>query len=547
MREHLEAFFEEKLVNIIGGCCGTTPEHIKEIADLATKYTPHIPTKIKEVSTISGLEVLHIDSSLNFLNIGERCNVAGSRKFLRLIKEKKYDEALNIARLQVEDGAQVIDINMDDAMLEAEQEMKTFLNLIASDPEICKVPIMIDSSKFNIIESGLKCVQGKCIVNSRSLKEGEEKFLERAKIIKSFGAAVVVMAFDETGQADTFERKIQICERAYKLLTQKIDFNPYDIIFDPNILAIATGIKEHNNYAKDFINATKWIKDNLPHAMISGGVSNLSFSFRGNNYLREVMHSVVLFHAIKSGRDMGIVNPSASINYDEIPADILTLVEDVILNRNEEATDKLIDLADELKNNKIEKTEVKEVEKLSVEDRLINSLKKGISDHLENDIAEALIKYKKAVEIIDGPLMEGMNQVGELFGSGKMFLPQVVKSARTMKKAVEILQPVIEKQKEKQNTTSAGKYLLATVKGDVHDIGKNIVSVILACNNYEVIDLGVMVPTDDIIKAAIDNNVDFIGLSGLITPSLEEMCNVAQAMVQASLKIPLMIVGATPS
>ena len=549
MCSNVHAFLDERLVNIIGGCCGTTPEHIKHISDIAALAKPHIPSDITPIATLSGLEVLHIESSNNFLNIGERCNVAGSRKFLRLIKEKSYNEALNIARQQVEDGAQVIDINMDDAMLEAEQEMVVFLNLIASDPDICKVPIMIDSSKFNIIESGLKCVQGKSIVNSISLKEGEIQFLERAQKIKSLGAAVVVMAFDEKGQADTFERKIEICERAYNLLTQKIDFNPCDIIFDPNILAIATGIKEHNNYAKDFIDATEWIKKNLPHAMVSGGVSNLSFSFRGNNYLREVMHSVFLYHAIKVGMDMGIVNPSSAVDYQDIPSDLLVLVEDVILNRNEEATEKLIDVAESLKNNSVAKSDnIKEEQEFkTVEEKIIFALRKGISDNLEVYIDEALKKYNRAVDIIDGPLMSAMNEVGDLFGEGKMFLPQVVKSARTMKRAVEILTPYIESQKGDASATKSGKILISTVKGDVHDIGKNIVGIILACNNFEVIDLGVMVPTEEIIKAAKEHNVDFVCLSGLITPSLEEMCIVAKEMEREGMNIPLMIGGATTS
>ena len=549
MRDNVKAFTDESLVNILGGCCGTTPEHISEICRLAETAKPHQISNPEQGSVLSGLEVLHINSSNNFLNIGERCNVAGSRKFLRLIKEKKYDEALEIARAQVEAGAQVIDINMDDAMLEAEQEMVTFLNLIASDPDICKVPLMIDSSKFNVIESGLKCVQGKPVVNSISLKEGEDSFLEKAALIKKMGAAVVVMAFDEIGQADTFERKKEICERAYNLLTQRIDFNPHDIIFDPNVLAIATGIKEHNNYARDFIEATRWIKANLPHAMISGGISNLSFSFRGNNYLREVMHSVFLYHAIKAGMDMGIVNPSSSIDYQDIPADLLTLVEDVVLNRDEDATERLIDIAHELKEKETSKgpSKADDLEGKSIEEKIIFALRKGITENLDTYISEALQKYDRAVDIIDGPLMQAMNEVGRLFGEGKMFLPQVVKSARTMKKAVELLTPTIEAQKESASTTKAGKFVIATVKGDVHDIGKNIVGIILACNNYEVIDLGVMVPTEEIIKAAIEFKADFVGLSGLITPSLEEMCNVAKDMERKGLNIPLMIGGATTS
>ncbi|MEG1904343.1 MAG: methionine synthase [Bacteroidales bacterium] len=550
MLEQVEEFLEEGLINIIGGCCGTTPDHISAIVSSVKKFTPHKIAPNIDQTLLSGLEMLTILPENNFINIGERCNVAGSRKFLRLIKEKKYDEALQIARQQVEDGAQIIDINMDDAMLETREEMVLFLNLIASDPDVCKVPLMIDSSRFEVIESGLKCIQGKSVVNSISLKEGEEMFLKYAQKIKDLGAAVVVMAFDEKGQADTFDRRIEICSRAYKLLVEKADFNPNDIIFDPNILAIATGIREHDNYSVDFIEATKWIKENLPGAKVSGGVSNLSFSFRGNNYIREAMHAVFLYHAINAGMDMGIVNPATSVVYDDIPKDLLKLVEDVVLNRNPDATELLIEKAEAIKENQ---DTIKTVEKVaenlqSVDDRLIWALRKGNPSNLENDINEALTKYDKAIDIIDGPLMAGMNQVGILFGEGKMFLPQIVKTARTMKKAVELLQPVIEAQKQNEtDSTSAGKYLLATVKGDVHDIGKNIVSVILACNNFEVIDLGVMVPAEEIVKTAIEQKVDFIGLSGLITPSLEEMCRVATTMENAGLTIPLMIGGATTS
>ena len=551
MLTQIKEFLDEKIVNIIGGCCGTTPAHIAVINEASEGMEPHKPILSKKKTLLSGLELLSIDTEKNFINIGERCNVAGSRKFLRLIKEQKYEEALTIARQQVEDGAQIIDINMDDAMLNAKDEMIIFLNLIASDPDICNVPIMIDSSRFEVIEAGLKCLQGKSVVNSISLKEGEEVFLSQAAKIKELGAAIVVMAFDEKGQADTFERRIEICERAYKLLTEKIGFNPYDIIFDPNILAIATGIKEHDNYSVDFINATKWIKSNLPGAKVSGGVSNLSFSFRGNNYIREVMHAVFLYHAIKAGMDMGIVNPATSITYDDIPADLLILVEDVVLNRKANATENLIEIAESLKEKKTKcssKQISDDVLNRSVEDRLIWALRKGNTESLEKDLAEALSIYDSALAIIDGPLMKGMNIVGDLFGEGKMFLPQIVKTARTMKKAVEILQPVIEAQKTSdKNVTTAGKYLLATVKGDVHDIGKNIVSVILSCNNFEVIDLGVMVPTEEIVRTAIEEKVDFIGLSGLITPSLEEMCKVATALEKAGVTIPLMIGGATTS
>lgn len=484
-----------------------------------------------------------------FVNIGERCNVAGSRMFLRLINEKKYEEALSIARKQVEDGAQVIDINMDDAMLESKEEMVTFLNYVAAEPEISRVPIMIDSSKWDVIEAGLKCVQGKCIVNSISLKEGEEDFLKKAHKIRAYGAAVVVMAFDEKGQADSFERKTQICTRAYYLLVDKVGFPPQDIIFDPNVLAIATGIEEHNNYGVDFINATRWIKQNLPYAKISGGISNLSFSFRGNNVVREAIHSVFLYYAIKEGLDMGIVNAGMLQIYQDIEPELLEHVEDIVLNRRPDATERMIELAEKVKNQasgeKVEK--VDEWRSRPLQGRLEYALIKGIGEFLEEDLAEALTQYNTAIEIIEGPLMSGMNIVGELFGDGKMFLPQVVKTARTMKKAVAILQPVIEAEKVPGQSSSAGKFLIATVKGDVHDIGKNIVAVVLACNNFEVIDLGVMVPTEKIIQTAIDEKVDIVGLSGLITPSLEEMTIVAAEMQKAGLTIPILIGGATTS
>jgi len=484
-----------------------------------------------------------------FTNIGERCNVAGSRMFLRLINEKKYEEALSIARKQVEDGAQIIDINMDDAMLEAKEEMTTFLNYVAAEPEISRVPIMIDSSKWEVIEAGLKCVQGKCIVNSISLKEGEEDFLHKARKILAYGAAAVVMAFDEKGQADSFERKTQICSRAYHLLVDKVGFPPQDIIFDPNVLAIATGIEEHNNYGVDFINATRWIKQNLPYAKISGGVSNLSFSFRGNNVVREAIHSVFLYYAIKEGMDMGIVNAGMLQIYQDIEPELLEHVEDVVLNRRPDATERMIELAEKVKQQatgeKVEK--VDEWRSRPLQGRLEYALIKGISDFLEEDLAEALKQFDTAIEIIEGPLMSGMNIVGDLFGDGKMFLPQVVKTARTMKKAVAVLQPVIEAEKVPGQSSSAGKFLIATVKGDVHDIGKNIVAVVLACNNFEVIDLGVMTPTEKIIQTAIDEKVDMVGLSGLITPSLEEMTIVAAEMQKAGLTIPLLIGGATTS
>lgn len=484
-----------------------------------------------------------------FVNIGERCNVAGSKMFLRLINEKKYEEALTIARKQVEDGAQVIDINMDDAMLESKDEMITFLNYVVSEPEISRVPIMIDSSKWEVIEAGLKCVQGKCIVNSISLKEGEEDFLHKARKIRAYGAATVVMAFDEKGQADSFQRKTEICSRAYHLLVDKVGFPPQDIIFDPNVLAIATGIEEHNNYGVDFINATRWIKQNLPLAKISGGVSNLSFSFRGNNVVREAIHSVFLYYAIKAGMDMGIVNAGMLQIYQDIEPELLEHVEDVVLNRRPDATERMIELAEKVKQQasgeKVEK--IDEWRTRPLQGRLEYALIKGISDFLEEDLAEALTQYDTAIEIIEKPLMSGMNIVGDLFGEGKMFLPQVVKTARTMKKAVAILQPEIEKQKVPGQSSSAGKFLIATVKGDVHDIGKNIVAVVLACNNFEVIDLGVMVPTEKIIQTAIAEKVDILGLSGLITPSLEEMSHVAAEMEKAGLKIPLLIGGATTS
>ncbi|MDX9920230.1 MAG: methionine synthase [Paludibacter sp.] len=549
MASQVKEYFDEKLVNIIGGCCGTTPEHIAEYQKLIEGREVRKPAKASTDLQLSGLEALILNEESLFTNIGERCNVAGSKMFLRLINEKKYEEALTIARKQVEDGAQVIDINMDDAMLESKEEMITFLNYVVSEPEISRVPIMIDSSKWEVIEAGLKCVQGKCIVNSISLKEGEEDFLDKARKIRAYGAAVVVMAFDEKGQADSFERKTQICERAYRLLVDKVGFPPQDIIFDPNVLAIATGIEEHNNYGVDFINATRWIKQNLPFAKISGGVSNLSFSFRGNNVVREAIHSVFLYYAIKEGMDMGIVNAGMLQIYQDIEPELLEHVEDVVLNRRPDATERMIALAEKVKQQatgeKVEK--VDEWRSRDLQGRLEYALIKGISEHLEGDLAEALTVYASPIEIIEKPLMSGMNIVGELFGAGKMFLPQVVKTARTMKKAVAILQPEIEKTKVPGQSSSAGKFLIATVKGDVHDIGKNIVAVVLACNNFEVIDLGVMTPTEKIIETAIREKVDIIGLSGLITPSLEEMTVVAAAMEKAGLKIPLLIGGATTS
>ena len=549
MASHVKPFIEEGLVNILGGCCGTTPAHIAMYPELVKEAKPHIPALKPDCLWLSGMELLEVKPENNFVNVGERCNVAGSRKFLRLIKEENYEEALTIARKQVEDGAQVIDINMDDGMLDAVKEMTTFLNLVAAEPDVARVPVMIDSSKWEVIEEGLKCVQGKSIVNSISLKEGEEVFLNHASRIQQLGAAVVVMAFDERGQADTFERKIAICERAYRLLTEKIGFNPQDIIFDPNVLAIATGMEEHNGYGLAFIRATEWIKKNLPGAKISGGVSNLSFSFRGNDHMRESMHSVFLYHAIGKGMDMGIVNPSTSVLYEDIDPAFRTLLEDVILARRPEAAEELITYAQNLHVEASGETEEKREawRELSLQQRLEYALIKGLGDYLEVDLQEALGVYPHAVNIIDGPLMSGMNKVGELFGAGKMFLPQVVKTARTMKKAVAILQPAIEAEKQESSSMKAGKVVFATVKGDVHDIGKNIVSIVLACNNYEVIDLGVMVPADVIIKTAIKEKPDIVCLSGLITPSLEEMAHVAEEMQKAGLTIPLMVGGATTS
>ena len=560
MAHEIGEYIHEGLVNIIGGCCGTTDAYIAEYSALIAGATPHKPAPKPEALWLSGLELLEVKPENNFINVGERCNVAGSRKFLRLINEKKYDEALSIARQQVEDGAQVIDVNMDDGLLDAKEEMTTFLNLIASEPEIGRVPVMIDSSKWEVIVAGLKCLQGKSIVNSISLKEGEEKFLEHARTIKQYGAAAVVMAFDEKGQADTCERKIEVCRRAYRLLVDKIGFNPHDIIFDPNVLAVATGMDEHNNYAVDFIHATAWIRKNLPGAHVSGGVSNLSFSFRGNNYIREAMHAVFLYYAIREGMDMGIVNPATSVIYTDISADILERIEDVVLNRRQDAAERLIETAERLKadaeaakasgggsaQQSVAHSQLAWREGTTVEERLKYALTKGIVDYLEEDLAEALKQYPKAVDIIEGPLMSGMNHVGDLFGAGKMFLPQVVKTARTMKKAVAILQPVIEAEKQ-EGATSAGRVLLATVKGDVHDIGKNIVSVVMACNGYEIVDLGVMVPAETIVQHAIDEKVDMIGLSGLITPSLDEMVHVALELDKAGLNIPLLIGGATTS
>jgi len=555
MAPQIGEFIDEGLVNIVGGCCGTTPDFIALYSPLAKGKTPHKPAEKPQRLWLSGLDVLELTPQIPFVNVGERCNVAGSRKFLRLIKEKNYEEAISIARKQVNDGALVIDINMDDGLLNAREEMVTFLNMIAAEPDIARVPVMIDSSDWQVIVAGLKCVQGKSIVNSISLKEGEEVFIQHAHDVMRYGAAVVVMCFDEQGQATSYRRRIEIAERAYRILTQQVGINPCDIIFDPNILAIATGMEEHDTYALDFIRATEWIRKNLPGAHVSGGVSNLSFSFRGNNYIREAMHAVFLYHAIQVGMDFGIVNPATKVLYSDIPAEQLELIEDVILNRKKGAAEKLTEMAasllsaaadngDSAKNATTQDDQ--SYTNIPVETRLSQALVRGIGDHLQADLEEALQKYPKAVDIIEGPLMKGMNEVGQLFGAGKMFLPQVVKTARTMKQAVAILQPHIEAQ-QTTGAAKAGKILLATVKGDVHDIGKNIVAVVMACNNYEVIDLGVMVPAEDIVKKAQEEQVDIIGLSGLITPSLEEMVNVATELRKAGMNIPIMIGGATTS
>ena len=545
MGAQLEDFMQNALVNIVGGCCGTTPEHIAEFVRIAKKYKAREIPELKKAMRLSGLEAVTISQESNFANIGERTNVMGSKKFKRLIKDDNLEKALEVALHQVEGGAQAIDVNMDDGMLEGEECMTHFLNLIASDPDISRVPIMVDSSKWHIIEAGLKCTQGKGIVNSISLKEGEEVFKQHAKTILKYGAAVVVMAFDEKGQAADYKEKIRICKRAYHILVDEIGFPAEDIIFDPNILTVATGIDEHNNYAVDFFKATKWIKENLPYAKVSGGVSNVSFSFRGNNIVREAMHSAFLFHAINNGMDMGIVNAGMIEVYEDIPKYLLKAVEDVLLNKDDGATERLVDLADNIKGEGKKRVEDLSWREQSVEGRLSHALVKGIVAFIEQDTEEARLKSVRPLDVIEGPLMDGMSVVGELFGAGKMFLPQVVKSARVMKKAVAVLTPFIEK--EKIASSKAGKILLATVKGDVHDIGKNIVGVVLGCNNYEIIDLGVMVPANKILEEAIKNEVDVIGLSGLITPSLDEMIDVAKEMQRNNFKVPLMIGGATTS
>jgi 5-methyltetrahydrofolate--homocysteine methyltransferase len=552
----IDDFIKNGLVNIVGGCCGTTPEHIKCIAEKAAKYQPrHIP-QIEPYLRLSGLEAVTITPESIFVNVGERTNITGSPKFSKLILAEDYEAALTVARQQVEGGAQVIDINMDEGMIDSEAVMVKFLNLVASEPDIAKLPIMIDSSKWTVIEAGLKCIQGKGIVNSISLKEGEDKFKEQARKILSYGAATVVMAFDETGQADSLQRRTEICKRSYDILVNEVGFPPQDIIFDPNILTVATGLEEHNNYAVDFIDATRWIKQNLPYAKVSGGVSNISFSFRGNNTVREAMHSAFLYHAIKAGMDMGIVNAGMLEVYEEIPKNLLELVEDVLLNRRPDATERLVEFADTIKSKGKEIVRDEEWRKDPVAKRLSHALVKGIIEYLDDDVEEARQQYAKPLEVIEGPLMDGMNIVGDLFGAGKMFLPQVVKSARVMKKAVAYLLPFIELEKQRVidagedssgSRANAGKILMATVKGDVHDIGKNIVGVVLACNNFEVIDLGVMVPAQRIIEEAKKQNVDIIGLSGLITPSLDEMVHFAKEMEREGFTIPLIIGGATTS
>ena len=547
MAELLKDFGDSGFFNIVGGCCGTTPDHIKAISAIAEKTTPRKVPKSEPYLRLSGLEPLVVRPESNFINVGERTNITGSKNFSKLILAGDFNAALNVARNQVEGGAQVLDVNMDEGLLNSEEAMVKFLNLISAEPDIAKLPIMIDSSKWSVIDAGLKCLQGKSIVNSISLKEGEGVFKDQAKKIRQYGAAAIVMAFDEKGQGDTLQRRIDICERAYKILTKEIGFPPQDIIFDPNVLTLATGIDEHNNYGVDFIEATRWIKQNLPMVKVSGGISNVSFSFRGNNVVREAMHSAFLYHAIKAGLDMGIVNAGQLEVYEEIPKDLLVLVEDVILNRRPDATERLVSFAETVKQKDKGVEKVEEWRSWIVEERLKHSLIKGMDEFVEKDTEEARQKYSKPLEIIEGPLMAGMNVVGDLFGAGKMFLPQVVKSARVMKKAVAYLIPYLEDDKQTDGSSSLNKILLATVKGDVHDIGKNIVGVVLGCNNYEVIDLGVMVSADKILQAAIDQKVDVIGLSGLITPSLDEMIHVAKELERNNFKIPLLIGGATTS
>jgi 5-methyltetrahydrofolate--homocysteine methyltransferase len=543
----VEEFAASGFLNILGGCCGSTPEHIRAIADAVAKHAPRVIPEIKPACRLAGLEPFNFDETSLFVNVGERANVTGSAVFKRLIVDENYDQALTVAREQVENGAQIIDINMDEGMLDSKAAMVRFLNLIAAEPDIARVPIMVDSSKWDIIEAGLKCIQGKAVVNSISLKEGKQEFVDKARRCLRYGAAVVVMAFDEQGQADTEARKNEICEKSYRILVDEVGFDPSDIIFDPNIFAVATGIEEHNNYAVDFINSCKFITDNLPHAKISGGVSNVSFSFRGNNPVREAIHSVFLYYAIKNGLSMGIVNAGQLAVYDDLPAELKDLVEDVILNRRDDATDRLLAVAENYRGDgSVAEKETEEWRTLPITERLTHALVKGINTYVEEDTEAARQQFARPIEVIEGPLMDGMNVVGDLFGSGKMFLPQVVKSARVMKQAVAYLLPYIEEEKDGKSETQ-GKILMATVKGDVHDIGKNIVGVVLQCNNFEVIDLGVMVPAEKILKTAKEENVDIIGLSGLITPSLDEMVHVAREMQRLDYHIPLMIGGATTS
>ena len=549
MAEQACDYANSGFLNIVGGCCGTTPDHIKAIAEAVKGLPPRDPSTVerKPYLRLSGLERLEVTENTNFVNVGERTNVTGSRKFSRLITEESYEEAVDVARQQVDNGAQIIDVNMDEGLLESAEVMKTFLNLVASEPEISRVPVMVDSSKWSVIESGLKCLQGKSVVNSLSLKDGEEEFIRRAQLCRDYGAAVIVMAFDEDGQADTYERRIQIAQRAYRILTEQVGLPAEDVIFDPNILTVATGIEEHNNYAVDFLKATEWIKQNLPHAKVSGGVSNISFSFRGNEPVRRAMHTAFLYHAVHKGMDMGIVNAGQIDVYDEIPKDLLDHVEDVLLNRREDATERMLQFAESVKGGAKKSSVDMSWREADVEERLKHALIKGITDFIEEDTEEARQKYPAPLQVIEGPLMDGMNVVGDLFGDGKMFLPQVVKSARVMKKAVAYLTPFIEAGKQDGAASAAGTVLLATVKGDVHDIGKNIVGVVLGCNSYRVIDLGVMVPTDKILQTAIDEGADVIGLSGLITPSLDEMVHVAREMSRREMSTPLLIGGATTS
>ena len=547
MGEWMHEFAQNGFVNIVGGCCGSQPEHIETIAKVAAEYAPREPVPQKRACRLSGLEAFNITSDSLFVNVGERTNVPGSRRFETLIKDEDYETALGVARDQVENGAQLIDINMDAGMLDAKTAIVKFLNLIAVEPDISRVPIMLDSSRWEVIEAGLECVQGKGVVNSISLKEGEADFLAKARLIRQYGAAVIVMAFDEDGQADTYERKVEICRRAYQLLTEQVGFPPEDIIFDPNVFAVATGIEEHNEYAKAFIEACKQIKASCPYALVSGGVSNVSFAFRGNDKVREAMHAAFLYHAINAGMDMGIVNASQLAVYDDLPKPLLEAVEDVLFNRREDATDRLVNLADTLKGPGKKKRVNREWRKLSVAERLRYALVEGIIEYIEADTEEARLNYERPIQVIEEPLMDGMDRVGELFGDGKMFLPQVVKSARVMKKAVAHLIPYIEKEQAEGAIRFRGKIVMATVKGDVHDIGKNIVGVVLGCNNYEVIDLGVMVPAEEILETARKENADIIGLSGLITPSLDEMVHVAGEMEREGFQIPLLIGGATTS